>query len=425
MKHLLFGLSLTGILLCPADVSALDWERAFLKTECPEKIEFKPGEKMEFRFSLANSDKKIPNGKYFLVWNRLGDDGLKQQGREDLGKEGPLLVTTSLDRPGFVRITAKILDSKGNTIVRKNKNDKALSFTGGAGVQLERIRSVSPEPADFDVFWKKQKAKLARVPVNARLTLKKTLAGNINLYAVKIDCAGPRPVTGYMTIPKNGALKSMPACVRFDGYGTTVQTPLTKGAQEIYFSINAHGYDLERDSQYYKDFFKGISRDKYGYAFHPGENSDPEKAYFNGMALRIMRALEYVKTRPEWNGKLYVRGGSQGGLQAIWAGGLDPDVKTFFIEVPWCCNLGDTAESLRMKGWNPAGTQALLYYDPANFAKRIQGKFFVTIGAGDHICPPSGILGMFNQLKCDKVLTIVQGMDHGWPVGGKRFTFKK
>ena len=49
MKHLLFGLSLTGILLCPADVSALDWERAFLKTECPEKIEFKPGEKMEFK----------------------------------------------------------------------------------------------------------------------------------------------------------------------------------------------------------------------------------------------------------------------------------------------------------------------------------------------------------------------------------------
>ena len=32
------------------------------------------------------------------------------------------------------------------------------------------------------------------------------------------------------------------------------------------------------------------------YAFDPEQNKDPEVAYFNGMVLRVKRALQYLKT---------------------------------------------------------------------------------------------------------------------------------
>lgn len=45
------------------------------------------------------------------------------------------------------------------------------------------------------------------------------------------------------------------------------------------------------------------------------------------MYLRVLRALDYVKTLPEWDGKnLIVIGSSQCGAQAIVAAALDPQV---------------------------------------------------------------------------------------------------
>lgn len=41
---------------------------------------------------------------------------------------------------------------------------------------------------------------------------------------------------------------------------------------------------------------------------------NPENNYFKFMILRDLRAIEYAKTLPEWNGKdITVSGGSMGG----------------------------------------------------------------------------------------------------------------
>ena len=45
------------------------------------------------------------------------------------------------------------------------------------------------------------------------------------------------------------------------------------------------------------------------------------------MFVRLARALDFLTTRPEWDGKtLAVIGHSQGGCQALVAGGLDERV---------------------------------------------------------------------------------------------------
>ncbi len=80
------------------------------------------------------------------------------------------------------------------------------------------------------------------------------------------------------------------------------------------FHINAHGYELGRDADYYTKFHESIKTPGYRYGFDPKLNANPERANFNGMALRVMRSPQFVKQLPQWDGKeLVVYGDSQGG----------------------------------------------------------------------------------------------------------------
>lgn len=55
-------------------------------------------------------------------------------------------------------------------------------------------------------------------------------------------------------------------------------------------------------------------------------NTDREKSYFLDMYLRDSRALDYLMTRPDWDGKTIVlMGGSMGGQQSIALAGLRPE----------------------------------------------------------------------------------------------------
>lgn len=92
------------------------------------------------------------------------------------------------------------------------------------------------------------------------------------------------------------------------------------------------------------------------------------------MVLRLMRSLEFLKSLPQWDGKnLKVSGGSQGGLQTIWAAALDPDVTEADSSITWCCDFAGPTIG-RLGGWRPEYVPALNYYDAANHAKRIKCK---------------------------------------------------
>ena len=379
-------------------------------------IEYKAGDPMTFTITADIGDQK-PTGDYFIAWNRTGDDGKTEQGKVKLA-DGPVTVKTSIDRPGFVRVRAFLTDKNGRNVKKTvtvwgNKQTRDVTFEGGAGADLAKIAQAAPEPADFDAFWQKQKTRLAAVPLKAKMDKISTKDG-IDTYAVSIDCAGPRPVTGYLTVPENAAPKSLPARVSYHGYGTGKQGPQGGSKSEIQFSVNAHGYDLGKDNDYYKEFAESIKSNGQGYAFDPKQNANPEEAYFNGMALRLMRSLEFVKTLPQWNGKdLIASGGSQGGLQAIWAAALDPDVTRSESGITWCCNLAGNA--VYKGGWYIPWVEALGYYDAVNHAKRIKCPVVITrAGLGDYTCPPTGIAVLYNNLTAPKKILWVQGSDHGY-----------
>ena len=131
------------------------------ETDKPRAIDYKPGEEMTFTLSLQRV-KELPPDTYFISWERTGDDGITERGKVPASLTQPLVVKTKLDKPGFVRVHAFVVDGKGNAYRKSfhgdpstpegkralnafERRDKRVFFDGGAGVEPEKLQSV-PEP---------------------------------------------------------------------------------------------------------------------------------------------------------------------------------------------------------------------------------------------------------------------------------------
>ena len=425
-----------------ADAGTFD--NAWLKgTTDKSPISYRPGETMVFAIEPQEIKGEIPSGAYFLKWTRSGDDGVSENGREPFtGK--PFVYKTSIAKPGFVRIFAEVVDASGKPFARKppkftgdpttpegkralkrlKRMKRGIFFDGGAGADIDTLRQGAPEPADFDAFWARQRAELAKVPFNAKRV--EIQSGNpaARLYAVSVDCTGGAPVTGYLSIPKAAEQGRKYAIhIGAPGYGVSEQVPpKTPTATAIHFSINAHGFLLREfggTDEYYRTFGDKIKSNGYTYALDPQQNSNPETSYFRGMILRMIRAIEYAKSLPEWDGKnLSVAGGSQGGAFAIWGGGCGEGATRVSSSITGFCDVGaELAGRLRGNWPKIKFVEALGYFDPVNFAKRIPATCRVDIpraGLGDYTCQPSGIAVMWNNLNCPKSIVWVQGSEHGY-----------
>ncbi len=380
-------------------------------------VTYAPGDKMVFKVQLLEDGKPVAGKK--LKWTRRGDDGKTANGVAVCSEKEPAIIESSIDSPGFVHVAISVLDENGKPV--KDAKNQDLKFEGGAGADIAKLAS-APEPKDFDEFWKKQKEKLAAVPVKATLAEVPSENPRFVVYDVKIDCAGGKPVSGYFTKPKDAKEKSLSGKVSFMGYGVSSPKPEYRDGG-MTLSINAHGIENGKDADYYAKLKDGELK---GYAFKNDENANPETSYFNGMMLRVMRALEFVRIQPEWNGKeLISAGGSQGGLQAISGAALDPAVTMCYAYKPWCCDLSGI-NSGRVRGWRPDWADGLAYYDNVNHAKRIKCKIAISSGLGDYVCPPSGVTILYNNISAPKQIDYIQGTTHGYDAPNpKKFTLKK
>lgn len=377
---------------------------------------YQPGEEMVFTLNVLEDGKPVAGKK--IKWVRTGDDGQKAEGEALSTLEG-VQVKTKLGVPGFVRVRAEAFGDDGKKLQGfiggwGASQFGAVFFDGGACVAPEKLEP-SPEPADFDQFWDGVRAALAAVPLKAEVKeLQSQLTGH-KQYAVTIACAGPRPATGYLTVPTGAKEKSLKAVLTFDGYGVHPgrgwHVPGT-----LHFHVNAHGMGLERSKAYY--MMLGVRLHNYG--FNKEENRDPKTAYFYGMACRLLRAFEYVKTRPEWNGKeLESNGGSQGGTQGLWGAALVPEVTSADIWSPGFCDLGGVVAG-RVGDWPAAWLDSMgnagYYYDPVYMARRIKNaRVHLIANYGDYTCPPSGVWRVYNNLATpNKSMEVKQGCTHGY-----------
>lgn len=411
----------------------------FRGTTDRDAVSYGIGDPMTFTFSMDYKGDASALPVFFVRWTRAGDDGGFDNGMSVIAPGGTAGFTTSLDRPGFVHVFAELVTADGKALVRTQDGVAVpLNFDGGAGAAVDRILPAAEEPEGFDAFWAEQRRILDAVPLKFTAfpvpeeRIAEKCRGRLKVSVVYVDCAGPRPVTGYLYEKIGAAPGSMPARCCFHGYGCEDFSDVRFGEGEmqlaetaVTFNVNAHGYELDREKEYYTEMNKKLD----GYALSKTENVDPHTAYFRNMAFRVMRAFDYMKSHPLWNGRdLWAQGGSQGGFQTVWAGSLVSGLTVCRPEVTWCSDMAGTTAG-RLAGWCPEYVPGLDFYDSVFHSRRIPASCLLEVtrfGLGDYVCPPSGTAAHFNAANCPKKLVWVQNSQHGYqPPADEREVFRR
>lgn len=267
-------------------------------------------------------------------------------------------------------------------------------YAVGAAVAPTQIPLSTPRPADFDEFWDAKLAQQASIPIHPVLTPVTTDVPGVEASMFVLDALGSK-AHGYVVKPV-GAGK-FPALIQLQYAGV--------------YALNLHA-----DAMHAADGWLVLNADSHdklpsepsGNApqnYNEVGNTDREKSYFLGMYLRDSRVLDYLATRPDWDGKTVVlTGGSMGGQQSIALAGLRPDKVT---AVAVCVPAGaDTNGDLhgRKAGYpywpaeNPDAMKTALYFDPVDFASRIKAPVMAGFGLIDTVSPPAGVWTMLNQI---------------------------
>ena len=336
-------------------------------------VGYKAGEDITFSLSFQGVTNAIPSGKYFYKWKRTGDDGQVEEGRDPLTKN-PFTHVTKSERPGFVRFSAEVVTADGRPFKKKvGKAEQRLFFEGGAGVSPEEIEG-RPEakPRDFDAWVKELRRKVAAVPfkkVERTPVAAPDLKGQ-TVFAVSVPCVGARPVTGYLALP-DAAVKGekLPCRVIFAGCGFAKEQPLPSKWDVSDTCVTlVTPYDAAPEAK-------------------------AAEGYYPDLAAHIVRALQYLKSVPEWNGRDLIAHGSGASSQlAVMAGGLGEGVTKVV-----CYNVC---------------VPAVEKYDPLFFARRIPSTCLVDlsrIGLGDDQFRPADAARLWNTLACEKKANWIQG----------------
>jgi cephalosporin-C deacetylase-like acetyl esterase len=414
-----------GLLMClclPAAVSGAAGGQAtpavaqalsvVLVTDRPTAL-YKVGEAAAFRLSLLDAAGKPVAGKTVEV--AIAKEHAPPQTIPVATQVVPVAVTVTMDRPGFVLVTATYHDVSG----------AATTARAGAGFSPLDIKAPLPCPADFAAFWRAQRQELAALPMNPVLTSvapQADLNGRVETFDVQLACPGGRPVSGYYSRPIGAKPKSLPAILCLQGAGVRSANRVDWMAQNaLAMDINAHGIANGQPAEYYRQLEAGEL------AGYPGVGAgDRDACYFRGMFLRVARALQFLKAQPEWDGRTLVTwGSSQGGAQALAGAALDPQVTFCAVLVPGLCNLSGNAGGLKAgwPGWvayrdgqpaDPAIAKTAPYFDLVNFAPEIKAQTYLDAGLIDTTCPPSGIYAVFNAIRAPKEILTYPLSGHGY-----------
>ena len=160
-------------------------------------------------------------------------------------------------------------------------------------------------------------------------------------------------------------------------------------------------------------------------------NTNRETCYFLKMYLRAVRALDYIASHPDWDGKtLVLMGTCMGGQQALVGAALRPDRVTAVIaNQPSGADLNGDLHG-RKAGYpywpahDPQVMATAPYFDIVNFAPRITAPVLASMGFVDTTSPPAGIWTVLNQLSGPKEVVTMIELDHTSRTPERRGAFR-
>jgi cephalosporin-C deacetylase-like acetyl esterase len=298
--------------------------------------------------------------------------------------------------PGFYRY--KVLFSRNSQV--------ACEKQFNIGYDPENIQSPMDAKADFQTFWENNLKELANVNPEYTLTLQPEYSQlDYNVYLVEMFSFGNELIRGYYAQPKQEG--KYPVIVEYMGYGSSPYPPNQHWDGFAYFVLSIRGQALNQPEN---RFGKWIT---YGL-------DDKDHYYYRGAFLDVVRALDFVCSRPEIDAeKIAVRGGSQGGALSFVAASLDKRVKVAAPNIPF---LSDYRDYFRIAPWPksdfdeymsqfyPDGHairwsrlyDLLTYFDIKNLAQWIECPVIMGFGVQDNVCPPHINFAAYNQIRSEK-----------------------
>lgn len=379
-----------------------------------------PGEPARFIVTASADGKPLANAEinYSIGLERM--PALSNNAR--LGEQGNLdLDAGTLEQPGFLR---------GNvSLSYQGKDYRALTT---AAYSPEKIRPTQTEPDDFDAFWQKGLEDLKKLPLEPEIT---RFTGNVppavDLYYVSfrsmphLDANGKPSesdarVHGVLSLPKKPG--RYPGVLYIPGAGVNRRNG-EREPDAITLQIGVHGIPVNQPNEYYKKQYTGPLKEYYLQGL-----DSPLQHYYRRVILGCVRALDFLVSRPEYDGNnLSIIGGSQGGFLALATTALDSRVKSLVVRYPAYCDVTGYLHG-RAGGWphmfaprpggasNPNATPERIattgYYDSVNFARRIRVPGHYSWGYNDEVCPPTSIYAAYNLISAPKDLSLVLEAGH-------------
>lgn len=383
-----------------------------------EKPVYGVNEPVRVTVRMTRNGRPVAHGRFHRLFE--GDAEINGTAAVDTDPDGRAVIETKLSRPGVIR--ARLHES--------NPKEKTAALFGFAVAPAD-IRSARPRPGDFDAYWDGVLAELQALPFEATVTpraVDEPYAARVASFDVRLNTLGAKPfIHGNLCLPQGAAPGTLPIVMHYHGAGFRSSRAPAWDADKgrLAFDINAHGLPDGRPDDYYREIHR---RENDVFRTHGADNRDT--IYFRDMIVRAVRALQWLKTRPEWDGRtVIVNGTSQGGGQAFAVAALDPDVTLCLAAVPTFCDHGGALIG-RDSGWPnilPAirrrlerelrakptperlepFARACDYVDNAFFAARVKDgtAMRVSLGYLDGICPPVGVYAAYNALSVpDRIL---------------------
>lgn len=266
------------------------------------------------------------------------------------------------------------------------------------------------EPDDLMSWWQGEIDAMRAVPAAAIVKEEDYSDSAFRVFSIEVSMHEGNPVRGYVAIPSSAAKGSLPVYFFAHGAGTpkALFTHASKeravsfaGHGAIGVDINAHGMLNDAPDEYY-----ALLDTTSLLLYQERPVRDRESYYFRLMFLRMVRALDYVCSLPEWDGsRVLLFGESQGGAQSFALAALDSRVGAVVACVPAMTDLGGPLEN-RQGAWpynlrpmvplSTHGREYLPYFDGAQFLKHFKGKLYIEAGLVDKTCPPCGVAAGYN-----------------------------
>ena len=328
-----------------------------------------------------------PRAYHYIV----KENGFDIMRREALQFSGPVArIEVAATRPAMLYVE----------VVSSTPGEPSMLL--GSAVEPEHLLPVVAKPWDFEDFWRRKLRRLATVPAHPVLSREPSGHAGVDYAKIVLSTVDGAHIHGQIAKPSGG--KKLPGLVIFQYAGGPYPLEkqwVTDRAAQGWLALNIEPHDVLIDQpQSYYDALPAQLK-----SYHTIGLQDRDKSYFLRMYLSDYRAIEYLASRPDWDGRtLAVMGTSMGGQQSLCAAALNHRVTAVIVNEP--AGADSNAERHGRLGGYPSwpaddlrAMRTALYFDTVNCAPHIQAPSMVAMGFIDTTTPPAGIWTMFNQIR--------------------------